>query len=122
MQRASKWILGVAVAVGVGVAVIPTYTERKECATRYASWKSAHDELALAKAEKRSVDQLSDAALDVALREVDYGPIAAPNCAVSGIAGPYAALGAFLFIAIFLGSHICWLIGRAYKKTMQKLA
>lgn len=84
--------------------------------------EATHDELALAKAEKRSVEQLSNAALEVALREVDYGPIPAPDCAVSGIAGPYAALCACLFIAIFLGSHVCWLIGRAYKKTMQKLA
>lgn len=39
MQRARKWILGVAVAVGVGVAVIPTYADRNECVTRYTSWK-----------------------------------------------------------------------------------
>ncbi|MGF6634851.1 hypothetical protein [Paraburkholderia sp. MM6662-R1] len=118
MTRVSKAILFFAVAIGLGTAIVPTATDYLECQIRGNRLRAEIDQVYAGKLKVEQMSEDAFAALDRELRT----KVRQPDCGPGKDITNFGALGVSFFLIVFVGSHIGWLIGRAYKKAMQKLA
>ncbi|GAB5098012.1 hypothetical protein [Caballeronia sp. HLA56] len=120
MQRISKIILQASLALGVLTIALPSVTaiqERNECLDASRAQTSAQPSTGTV--NSRNVHDLTDAEL---LAAVDGLHTAPRSCRDLSDIWFYGVLAVVVFLTVFISAHICWLVGRAYKKTMSKLA
>lgn len=116
--------------VGLAIAVICGATfgyssfkasdaEIQSCKQRLSAWQADHAKAA--SSEKKPVGQMSDdEILNLFTKSAPQ-----PQCGAVGFAKPLeegVITACFIYVAVFLLAHACWLLARAYKKLMNKLA
>ncbi|MDR5813830.1 hypothetical protein QCE62_09555 [Caballeronia sp. LZ033] len=69
-----------------------------------------------------TLQQMSDRALLTLHAENQYGAKPEPDCNPAGPSGEWAWLALGVFIVLFLGTHLAWLLARAYNKAMDRLS